>query len=286
MTTATATRQADSSSSSAPLPSSTPPPSSQEVWTASEVRRQVELAVKNGTNVIDAFDGLHANSTISDPNVEPAVEKDTTLTDDDPTISPDQDSKSNPDTKSDFDLKTPMTEEEEKKEETKEVKEEGEEEEEEDLWKNWLPKKTPRKEKKPKSLTIRHRLTTNLLEQNEILLEGLMWTNQELLKQNSHAIERQSLQNTTMIDRLVVPPVVFCGAEEEKRSSGGSKKEKEKEERSLERSRKEKRRSLITYVHIVLRVLSLMLLVVIAVQLGLIRGEGKSERRRTGFLGW
>jgi hypothetical protein len=116
-----------------------------------------------------------------------------------------------------------------------------------------------------------------------------------LLEQNRFLINQLADQNKYMIDRLATPSISLCAAcgaedqklcESEKRKWGAKKKSGEKEKSGAKQSK-----SLFWNVDIVirriLRIFSLILLVVIAVQLGFIRGEtldGKSGRR-TGFFG-
>jgi hypothetical protein len=123
-------------------------------------------------------------------------------------------------------------------------------------------------------------------EDRQTKRKPLGYLTKALLEQNRFLIEQLAQQNRFTIDRLVPPPLpplpplpclplcVVCGAGDQK--SGGSKEKKSK--------------SLAPNVHIVirrgLRILTVMLLVVIAVQLGLIRGQGLEEKnaRRTGFF--
>ena len=120
-----------------------------------------------------------------------------------------------------------------------------------------------------------------LLEQNKYLLEGLSWHNQELLRQNQYLIEQLAKQNKFTIDRLVPPPLppltlcVSCGTADQK-SSGSEKKKSKSSALGVD-----------TAIRRILRIFSLIMLVVIAVQLGFVRGQSFEERnvRRTGFFG-
>ena len=123
--------------------------------------------------------------------------------------------------------------------------------------------------------------STALLEQNKYLLEGLSWHNQELLRQNQYLIEQLAKQNKFTIDRLVPPPLppvtlcVSCGTADQK-SSGSEKKKSQPSALGVD-----------TAIRRILRIFSLIMLVVIAVQLGFVRGQSFEERnvRRTGFFG-
>jgi hypothetical protein len=123
--------------------------------------------------------------------------------------------------------------------------------------------------------------STALLEQNKYLLEGLSWHNQELLRQNQYLIEQLAKQNKFTIDRLVPPPLppltlcVSCGTADQK-SSGSEKKKSKSSALGVD-----------TAIRRILRIFSLIMLVVIAVQLGFVRGQSFEERnvRRTGFFG-
>ena len=137
------------------------------------------------------------------------------------------------------------------------------------------PPRTPNP-RKPLSNT-----STALLEQNKYLLEGLSWHNQELLRQNQYLIEQLAKQNKFTIDRLVPPPLppvtlcVSCGTADQK-SSGSEKKKSKPSALGVD-----------TAIRRILRIFSLIMLVVIAVQLGFVRGQSFEERnvRRTGFFG-
>lgn len=100
-----------------------------------------------------------------------------------------------------------------------------------------------------------------------------------LLEQNRLLITQLAEQNKTLLG-LFGPALTLCGkcGTECQKSGGNEKKKKKKSEPAL------------SDVHIVLRGLSLvLLLVVIAVQLGFIRGEGVVEGKRgrkTGIFGW
>jgi hypothetical protein len=130
-----------------------------------------------------------------------------------------------------------------------------------------------------------------------------------LLEQNKYLIKQLVAQNKHTINRLIAPPSIeicaACGIVDQK--SGGSggrseeqksgdeknaKKSGEKENRGVAEKEEKQSRTLAwkvdTVIRRVLRIFSLVLLVVIAMQLGFIlRGQGFEERnvRRTGFFG-
>jgi hypothetical protein len=103
-----------------------------------------------------------------------------------------------------------------------------------------------------------------------------------LLEQNRLLITQLADQNKTLLG-LFGPALTLCGkCGTECQKSGGSEKKK--------KTKKKKSEPALSDVHIVLRGLSLvLLLVVIAVQLGFIRGEGVFEGKRgrkTWIFGW
>ena len=132
----------------------------------------------------------------------------------------------------------------------------------------------------PNSIKPLSNTSIALLEQNKYLLEGLSWHNQELLRQNQYLIEQLAKQNKFTIDRLVPPPLppvtlcVSCGTADQK-SSGSEKKKSKSSALGVD-----------TAIRRILRIFSLIMLVVIAVQLGFVRGQSFEERnvRRTGFF--
>jgi hypothetical protein len=143
----------------------------------------------------------------------------------------------------------------------------------------WLgPESQTAESKKRKPLSP---LSAALLDQNKNMLEGLSWQNGELLEQHKHLINQLAEQNKFTLERLVAPSLppltlcVACGTASQK--PGGSEKKKSK--------------SLIPNVHLVVRrtsrILAVMLLVVIAVQLGSIRGMVLEEKnvKKAGFFG-
>jgi hypothetical protein len=183
---------------------------SQAGWTADAAQRRLELAEKNGTNLIDAWLGPETQTTVKGKAEKPRTSK------------------------------------------------------------------AENEARKPLSS-----LSTALLDQNKFMLEVLSWQNQELMRQNTCVVEQLAKQNKATIERLVAPSLppltlcVACGAAGQE--SGGSEKKKSK--------------SLVPNVHLIVRrtsrILAVMLLVVIAVQLGSIRGKvlEESNVRRTGFFG-
>jgi hypothetical protein len=115
-----------------------------------------------------------------------------------------------------------------------------------------------------------------------------------LLEQNRFLIDQLADQNKSMVDRLVAPSsyalCATCGGENQKltkKKKGGAKgKDSEKEKSDAKRIR-----ALFwtvdTVIRRILRICCLVLLVVIAVQLGSIRGEGFEAKsgRKAGFFG-
>lgn len=105
-----------------------------------------------------------------------------------------------------------------------------------------------------------------------------------VLEQNRYLIEQLAGQNKAMVDHLATPPVSFCAGE--CLSSSESKKKKKK---SVEKTSSS---SVVTNADVVvrriLRIASVIMLVVIAMQLGSMRGDvaaGKNGRKVGGFFG-
>jgi hypothetical protein len=109
-------------------------------------------------------------------------------------------------------------------------------------------------------------------EEKEEKKERLTATSEALLAQNKYLIRKMADLHKYTIDRMLVPPpltlCVACGAADQK--SGGSEKKK-------------KSKSSGPNVHFIirrtLRAVSVLLLLSIAVQLALIRGEGVADGR-------
>jgi len=208
----------------------------------------------------DLQDGSKSND--SNPQAEVTVEKDKNATDilktvkrgiDNPVVSPDHDPASNLDPNSD--RETQMTEkkdDEEKKEDERKEDETNDGEDYED-----------EKLEAPKST-------------GEILLA-------HVLEQNRYLIEQLAGQNKQMVDHLASaasPPMVLCGAQGDSGSSSAGK------------TKKNGGTSNAIVVTRICRIASVIMLVVIAMLLGSMRGDddrfgavGKSGRKFGGFFG-
>lgn len=198
------------------------------------------------------------------------------------TVSPNHDSEPDPDPE--IDLKTSATEENEEGD-----SDEGEEEEEEQ---SLSSNSNPRPHSSP--------LKAREIKDVETLLSLL-------LEQNRFLIEHMAEQNKTLLDHTKAPPIVLCGADWKSDGGGNQLKKKEVMKKkggessgakgattTTTKREKEKGdgksllRNADAVVRRILRIVSLVLLVVIAMQLASIRGgeDDHSSRGLTGFFGW
>jgi hypothetical protein len=192
------------------------------------------------------------------------------------TVSPNHDSE--PDPNPEIDLKTSTTEE---NEEGK--SDEGEEEEEQSSSSSYSNPHPPSPPQKVRGIKDVETLLSLLLEQNRFLIE--------------HMAE----QNKTLLDHTRAPPIVLCGADQKSGDSGSQLKKKKggesggaKSATTTTTTKREKGdgksllRNADAIVRRILRIVSIVLLVVIAMKLGSIRGgeDDHSSRRRTGSFRW
>jgi hypothetical protein len=121
-------------------------------------------------------------------------------------------------------------------------------------------------------------------EKKEEKKEPLTATNEALLAQNKYLIRKLAELNRYTIDRMLLPPprltlCAACGAADQKSSENEKKKSKSSGP------------NVHSVIRRTLRIVSVLLLLFIAVQLGLIRGEGVAQGRsgrsgrRMGFFG-
>jgi hypothetical protein len=203
---------------------------------------------------------LQEDSTTSDPNVKQAVDNDVTnMIDAREEVELETD---NPVVTPDHDSESRLDPDDPNFDTLKVLTTEGEEEEKEEEEKKG--EKKEEKEEKKGPLTA---------------------TNEALLAQNKYLIRKLAELNRYTIDRMLLPPppltlCVACGSTDQ--NSGVA-------------SEKKKSKSSGPNVHLIirrtLRIVSVLLLLFIAVQLGLIRGEGVAQGRsgrsgrRMGFFG-